>query len=80
MVMPSGMSVHVSSSGSEPSMCSDLACTEWRYFTANTNTSAKISSVKNTDTATRKKYSPSTWEAIDDACSGNSGKFFHIIS
>src|SRR5512144_352640 len=75
IVMPSGMNVHASSSGSDPVMPAPT-WSGWRrrYFTANSVISPKIRIVKKAETAIRKKYSVSTSAEIVDPSVGNRGR------
>ena len=74
-----GMIVHTASRRSEPSMCGGRSASERRRYLTEKNTTRKqIKRAKKPLTASRKKYSASTWPEIVDALSGKSGKSFHI--
>src|SRR6266498_702415 len=75
IVRPNGIADQKISSQKFPSMGRGRSCSERRrYLTAKTKMAKKISATKKTDTATRKKNSASTRDAMVDACSGNKGK------
>src|SRR5262245_45065092 len=74
ITMASGTSDQVSSSASDPMMAAGRSPSERRRKrTANTITAVKIRALKKIESAHRKMKSASTWEAVVEAASGNSG-------
>ena len=78
-VSPSGMNVQSNSSVIDPWIGCPTSSGCFRlYFSANTTTSAATSTVKNTVTEIRNRYSMSTSCETDDALGGQKGRLLNI--